>query len=133
MDDNELLRQWVERVSDEAFRQVVERHINLVYSAARRMVRSPERAQEVAQTVFIILSRKAHRLRSQVVLTGWLYRTTRHAAAQMLRSEGRRQHRHDELMKFDEGNSESVWEQIGPHLEEALSRLGQTDRDAILL
>jgi hypothetical protein len=35
-DDIELLRRYAEEGSEEAFRELVSRHIDLVYSAARR-------------------------------------------------------------------------------------------------
>jgi RNA polymerase sigma factor (sigma-70 family) len=133
MDDLQLVREWAEQGSEEAFRQLVGRHIHMVYAAARRIVGSSDRAEEVTQTVFIVLARKAHRLGGQIVLAGWLYRTTRYAAAQMLRTEARRQNRHEDLAKMDTTTPEAAWEQIAPHLEEAMGRLGQTDRDAIVL
>ena len=132
MDDLELLKEWADRGSDEAFRSLVERHVNLVYSVARRSVPTSHQAEEITQTVFIILARKARNLSSQTILAGWLYRTARYAAAQMLRAESRRQHHHT-LATMDNPPPDAVWEQIAPHLETALDQLKQTDRDALLL
>ena len=94
MDDLELIKEWTDRGSDDAFRSLVERHVNLVFSVARRSVPTPHQAEEITQTVFIILARKAHTLSCQTILAGWLYRTARYAAAQLLRAESRRQHHH---------------------------------------
>jgi DNA-directed RNA polymerase specialized sigma24 family protein len=50
--DLDLLRQFARENSQDAFTEIVRRHVNLVYSAARRQVRSPQLAEEVAQSVF---------------------------------------------------------------------------------
>src|SRR5205814_5862468 len=96
-DDIELLEKWVEHGCEDAFRSIVDRHVNLVYSVALRLVRNPHHAEEVTQTVFIILARKARKIRRQTVLAGWLYRTTRYAAAQIIRTENRRIRRQNAL------------------------------------
>src|SRR2546427_12996133 len=86
MDDMELMQEWVDHGSEDAFRSIVDRHVNLVYSTARRLVSNPHEAEEVTQTVFILLARKARSLSKETVLAGWLYWATRFAAAQMLRT-----------------------------------------------
>ena len=133
MDDMELMQEWVDHGSEDAFRSIVDRRINLVYSTARRLVSNPHEAEEVTQTVFILLARKARSLSKETVMAGWLYRATRFAAAQMLRTESRRHQRLEELSKMDPTKPDSVWKQIAPLLEEAMSHLGQTDRDAVVL
>src|SRR5437867_581660 len=90
-DDAELLGEYVERGSDEAFRSLVEQHAGIVYSAALRIVRNESMAEEVTQAVFIILARKAPSLRRKATLAGWLYRTARFVALEALRAESRRQ------------------------------------------
>ncbi len=61
-DTRRLLRSWAEDGSEAAFRELVERHLDLVYSAARRLVGGDAHlAEDVAQTVFAHL---AHRARS---------------------------------------------------------------------
>ena len=72
MDDTDLLREFAVNGSDEAFRAIVERHINIVYSAARQTTRDCGLAEEVAQTVFIILARKAGKLGHIRALSAWL-------------------------------------------------------------
>ncbi len=128
----ELLRDYAETQSEEAFGLLVGRHLNLVYSTALRLVRTPHVAEEVAQTVFIILARKATSLPSSTVLTGWLYRTTQFAATSALRSQRRRQLREQEPMDSTP-SSEPAWAEIEPHVEGALLHLAEKDRCAVLL
>jgi DNA-directed RNA polymerase specialized sigma24 family protein len=73
----DLLRQFARENSQDAFAEIVRRHLNLVYSAARRQVRSPQLAEEVAQSVFADLARDTGKLKPDTVLTAWLYSVTR--------------------------------------------------------
>ncbi|MBI4664578.1 MAG: hypothetical protein HY735_37780 [Verrucomicrobia bacterium] len=74
---SELLRQYVNGGSDSAFRELVERHVDLVYSTAlRKTGGNSHLAQDITQTVFTDLARKARLLPAGVVLSGWLYRHT---------------------------------------------------------
>jgi RNA polymerase sigma factor (sigma-70 family) len=134
--DMELLREYASTRSDRAFETLVTRYVNLVYSAALRQVRRPELAEEVTQAVFIILGRKAGQLSPKTILAGWLYRTARFASADVLKSEVRRQRReHEAHMEAVTASTEPEpqWEELSPLLDEAMARLRQKDRDALVL
>jgi DNA-directed RNA polymerase specialized sigma24 family protein len=77
MDDNTLLRQYVQRDSEEAFAALVTRHVSKVYSVALRHTGKPHQAEEITQAVFIILARKSRQLGPRVILAGWLYQAAR--------------------------------------------------------
>src|SRR3989441_3593961 len=87
-DDAQLLRRYAEAGSESAFSELVSQHIDLVYSAALRQLNGDTHlAQDVAQTVFADLARKARTVSRHGVLTGWLYQATRYAASKVVRTE----------------------------------------------
>ena len=131
----ELLRQYADRNSDEAFAALVARHVNLVYSAALRKTGNADSAGEITQAVFIILSKKAGRLSQRTILSGWLYQTTRLTAANFLRTEIRRAHREQEayMQSLANETEPELWPQMAPLLEDAMGQLGEKDRNAIAL
>src|SRR6266536_257153 len=133
--DAQLLREYARNGSEMAFGELVSRHADLVYSAALRQVLEPDLARDVAQSVFADLARKAKSLSSQVVLAGWLYRSTRFAALTFLRQERRRQNRERQAMQLLDSPCESSpdWDCIRPVLDEAMASLGDADRDALVL
>ena len=133
MNDWELLREYTAHGSDQAFAVLVKRHVDLVYSTALRQVREPVMAGEVTQTVFIILARKAGTLNHATVLSGWLYRTAQFAGTKALRTEYRRRTHEQEAAQMQPEPNDSAWEQIAPHLEEAMARLRDADRNAVVL
>ena len=134
--DSVLLKAYVERRLEAAFDELVHRHVDLVYSAAIRMVRDPHVAEDVTQGAFIALARQASELVERATLAGWLHRTAQNIAAQTVRTIERRRAREQEAFAMSEQISPSPdvwWEQIEPHLDAALGELTDADRDAVVL
>ncbi|HXI69548.1 MAG TPA: TIGR03435 family protein [Verrucomicrobiae bacterium] len=134
-DDHQLLAEFARENSEAAFAALVSRHVNLVYSTALRSVGNAHAAEEISQAVFIILAQKADKLSSRTVISGWLYQTTRLTAANFLRGEIRRQQREQEAYMQSTLNESQAdaWPQIAPLLDAALGKLGDRDRNAIVL
>ncbi|HEX3628666.1 MAG TPA: sigma-70 family RNA polymerase sigma factor, partial [Verrucomicrobiae bacterium] len=117
------------------FAELVERHVNKVYSIALRHTRSPHQAEEITQVVFVILARKCRHLGKRVVLSGWLCRTARLTAVTFVRGEVRRAHREQEasVQHLTNETESDLWPKIAPILDEAMSRLNHTDHHAVVL
>jgi RNA polymerase sigma factor (sigma-70 family) len=137
MRDDELIDRFVSNQSQEAFAQIVNRHMDTVYCAARRLVRDPQLADDVTQAVFIILAKKAAKLRGRPSLAGWLVKTAYLAGRDALKIESRRK-RHEAAAAAltqtrMEQNMTPQWDNLWPQLDLALARLNETDRTAVTL
>ncbi len=131
--DRQLLQDFALNGAETAFEVLVQRHVHLVYSTALRQVGEAEMAKDVTQAVFIILARKASKLGAKVILPAWLYRTTRFAAADAMKAERRRLARELEATMMEPSTSDPFWEQVAPHLDDAMDHLSEKDRAAIVL
>jgi RNA polymerase sigma factor (sigma-70 family) len=137
-DDKELLRQYAEGKSETAFGEFVRRHVSFVYSVAlRRVGGDVHLAQDVTQRVFADLARKSTVLFRHRAINGWLFVSTRYAAAEAVRRERKRKEREQEAIIFHqaqlEGPPESEWEHLRPGLDDLVGKLAEKDREAMLL
>jgi RNA polymerase sigma factor (sigma-70 family) len=135
--DAELLRSYADERCEISFAEFVRRHIDVVYhTALRRLNGNTHLAEEVVQSVFIHAARKCRTLARHSAVLGWLHTSTRYAAAEIVRQETRRLAREHaaHLMDSEPTADDSLpWESLRPWLDEALDRLGETDRHAVLL
>lgn len=135
-DSQQLLAEYVQTGSETAFRELVTRYVDLVYSAAVRLVNGDTHlAEDVTQTVFADLAQMARTLSREVMLGGWLHRHTCFVASKTMRGERRRQARERQAVEMNatEDHSPANLALIAPILDEAIDQLGPEDRTAILL
>src|SRR5271168_4347517 len=135
-DSQKLLADYLRDGSEQAFRELVARYLDLVYSTAVRLAGGDTHlAEDVAQIVFVDLARMAKSLSSEVRLGGWLHRHTCFVAAKILRGERRRQSRERQAAEMNalQNHSEAHLGQIAPILDEAINQLGAADRTAVVL
>jgi RNA polymerase sigma factor (sigma-70 family) len=137
-DDAALLRHYVADRSEAAFAELVRRHIGLVHATAlRRVGGDAHLADDVTQTVFITLVRKAPTLVDRSSLAGWLYLSTQMAAAEVVRGEQRRKAREISAHTMDLNNAPdhpaADVAQLRPLLDDALVALKEDEREAVVL
>ena len=138
MGDWQLLEAYAKGRSEAAFAQLVKLHLDWVYSVALRHVGDPHLAEDVVQAVFMLLARKAGDLKPGTLLGGWLFRTTCHVAAHARRGEQRRKIREATacVMNLDDSSPDGghmLWQQLAPHLDQAVAALPESERSAVLL
>jgi RNA polymerase sigma factor (sigma-70 family) len=134
MDDWRLLQEYVQNGSETAFKDLVNRYLDLVYSVSLRKLGNPHDAEEVTQIVFCRLARKARQLHSKTVIVGWLYQATCLESLNYLRADRRRRQREQEaaLMNPTDYEVENSWHQVAVHLDEALTQMDEQERLVIL-
>ena len=137
-DDSELLRQYADSRSEEAFAELVRRHIGSVYAVALRSVGGDAHlANDVTQEVFTDLARKAAPLSRRATLVGWLFVASRYAALKSVRSDQLQRMLGERAQSMTEHavhpETEPAWEELRGVLDDAIHELNERDREAILL
>ncbi|HEY7116179.1 MAG TPA: sigma-70 family RNA polymerase sigma factor, partial [Tepidisphaeraceae bacterium] len=136
--DLELLREYAQGGSAQSFGLLVRRHVAWVYGASIRQVGGDAHlAEDITQAVFILLSRRAATLPEGTLLTGWLFNTVRYAAAEARRKEARRRKHEANAAIMPQSitpdSEDRAWERLAPLLDETLTLLRESDRQAVLL
>lgn len=135
-DDSALLRQYADTGAEPAFAELVRRNVDLVYATALRIVGDTAAAEDIAQSVFVALARKAAALRDHPAPVSWLYTSARYAALKARRAERRRQAREQDAYIMQQLHSSEPppdWDRLRPLLDDVLHELGEADRTAVLL
>src|SRR5258706_736406 len=136
MDDWQCLSEYLREGSQSAFREVVARHVDLVYATCRRVVRDAHLAEDATQAVFVILAKKARTIRRDTSLVGWLHNTARYVSCNALRVAGNRRRREMEaaqMPRYKQATAEAAKNASDDVVDRALARLAPQERDAILL
>jgi RNA polymerase sigma factor (sigma-70 family) len=135
MQDALLIRRYVREQSQAAFAEIVSHYRRLVYFTCLREAGDAQVAEDAAQSVFLILARRAPALSGKVSLAGWLFQTARLTAKDALRRERRRQKSEKEAALIAEQEARMPRETtlLGEVLNETLASLKEAEREAVLL
>jgi RNA polymerase sigma-70 factor (ECF subfamily) len=135
--DSELLARYVRDGAQDAFGELVATHLDVVYASARRQMGSAAEADDITQVVFLILTKRAATLRTDVILPAWLLTATWYACQNALRKQRRRRIHEAAASSM---RSERVGASVGqpdqdaaPLLDKALRSLRERDRAAVVL
>ncbi len=132
--DSELLAAYA-RGDSGAFERLVAGHGGMVYAACLRVLGRRDLAEEAAQAVFLVLARKAGSVRGN--LGAFLHGVARNVARRARESELARRAREKEagemLARRGEEGTGAGWEEVRPHLDEAVGRLPAAERAAVVM
>lgn len=135
--DGELLKSHLADHSGDALGQLIRRHVDLVYSVARRQLRDAHLAEDVTQNVFLLLVRKAPTLGDHPNLGGWLFHAAVLESQGVLKQRSREARRLEKLAstldKQDNAMHPADWQRVEPHLNEAMEGLSDAEREAVVL
>jgi RNA polymerase sigma factor (sigma-70 family) len=132
-DDGQLLRCFVELGNDAAFTALVRRHGPMVLAVCHRVLGNAADAEDALQTTFLVLARKARRVRRPEMLGNWLYGVAyRTALKQRTQARRRRARERVAAVSYWATTGPVRWE-LRPMLDEALNRLPERYRVPVVL
>jgi RNA polymerase sigma factor (sigma-70 family) len=121
----------------DAFRELVARHIDWVYSAAKRRAGGEDLAEDVAQAVFIALAKRPPRTTPRGMISPWLFGVLIRTCKAALHARATRRRHETEAAKMRPQTiaspAHAEWSDIAPHLEESVRQLRTADREIVLL
>jgi RNA polymerase sigma factor (sigma-70 family) len=135
MDDAALLAAFARDKSEEAFQELVRRHVGVVYSVCLRQLRDAHWAEDVTQAVFILLARKAGELPTHVVVGGWLYKAAFYACSNARDLQRTRVYHEKRVMPMANANEQDPVERAEMEnlLDAGLMELNKAQREVLVL
>lgn len=135
--DPECLESWALHRDADGVQLLVERYLVFVHSSALRRTGDAAQAAEVTRAVFLVLARRARRLRKKIVLAGWLFHVTAVACRKLRRKRIGRLGRLCQWI-FRKPRpalplDATLWTRLAPQIDRGLDRLGTKQRNAVLL
>ena len=133
--DGDLLEGFVTRRDEAAFAALVRRHGPMVWGVCRRVVPSPQDAEDAFQATFLVLVRKAASVVPREMVANWLYGVAHQTALNARAGAARRRTRERQVTPMPEPASaqNDLWRDLRPVLDQELSRLPDKYRCAIVL
>jgi len=132
-----LVKRYAHEGSQAAFRLLVDRYANLVYSTCLREVGDRQVAEDACQATFLVLATKANALRPSGPLSSWLFTTARlvskNARRRHLARQRLEQAAMDDFVRQQQSGGGDHWSEVSENLHAAMDKLSPADREAILL
>ena len=115
--DRQLLRQFVKHNDERAFAGLVFRYGGLVLDVCRRILRNEHSAEDAFQATFLVLARRASRIRNRSSLAGWLYAVAYRTAC---RANAKRHRRREEELRGNVMAADDILAQVTSRYEQQL-------------
>ncbi|OAI45212.1 hypothetical protein AYO44_13060 [Planctomycetaceae bacterium SCGC AG-212-F19] len=133
--DHLLLDSFRSQQDEAAFASLVEKHGPLVLAVCRRVLHNEHDAEDVFQSTFLVLAKKAGSIRQHESLGGWLYRVAYHLALRVKARLVRRQEKEAEALPpdADDPAGDISWRELRGVLDEELARLPDKYRMPLVL
>ncbi len=133
--DASLLEQYIRQRDESAFAALVRRHGPLVWRVCRRLLRHSQDAEEVYQATFLVLARRAAKIRKPAALASFLYGVAYRIARKVRVDNFRRQALSAEPMAEPTADpaGEAAWREIEQILIEEVHVLPEKYRTPVLL
>jgi len=133
--DGELLALFTANGNQAALEEIIRRHAPMVRTVCRRAARRLRDCDDMMQSVFVALARRAPDLLGYVSLAGWLYRTAWYTARRACRASSiRRLHKRqaaEVCMQIRQENAER--ERMREEVHRILELLPEPYREALIL
>jgi RNA polymerase sigma factor (sigma-70 family) len=129
--DQAALRHFVDHADPRAFEVLTLRYQGMVLATCRRVLGTSAEADDAVQETFFRLARHAKEVRSNVA--AWLHACAFRTSIDLQRREGaRRRAEAGAAQHSASGDTLATWRELEPMIDEALSKLHESDRDLIV-
>src|SRR5262249_41969115 len=126
---------FIRNRDEEAFEALVRRHGKMVLGVCRRLLTSPQDAEDAFQSVFLVLVRKATSIVPREMVGNWLYGVARQTAVRVRSMNAKRRRRETQITELPEPARENQEGRtdLTDFLDEELGRLPEKYRVVIVL
>ena len=131
--DADLLAGFARTRREDAFAELVRRHGPLVRGVCRRTLGDVPEADDAFQAAFLVLARKAGRVRDPGRLGPFLYGVALKVATRAKGERARRQRRERPMSELPAPQQDADWADVRPVLDAEVGRLPAKLRDALVL
>jgi len=128
--DRALIRRFARQRDDDAFRILMGRYADMVYTTCRRILGNEAQAADAVQETFFQLVRNADRITGS--LGSWLHRVATRRAVDLIRQNISRRRR-EEWYALEADRGSSTWAEVEPVVDEALEQLPEDLREVLML
>jgi RNA polymerase sigma factor (sigma-70 family) len=134
LDDTQLLDRFLTSRDESAFTTLVQRYGAMIWGLCVRCLGETPEAEDAFQATFLVLVRKAASLRGPKRLGPWLYGVAYRTSLKLRGQRARRAARETPLpTELFQERPESIWSDLGPVLDEEITRLPTKYRLPVLL